>query len=125
MTITLELWHLVTLLVSLLVSFFTFAFGFSKVLLRQIEKSQDSRYAAQEEMRKESTKHWDQEFGAIKSAAAATDRSLMALKLHVSENYVRREDHVRSQTVIEAKLDALASKFESLLLRAGALKDKP
>lgn len=118
MTVTLELWHLV----SLLVAFFGCVFSFGRVLLSQIDKRLEARFKAQEEMRSLSTKHWEEKFGSVERTAAETDKSLMALKLHVSENYVRREDHVRSQTVIEAKLDALASKFEAVLLRAGALK---
>ena len=119
MTITLELWHLISIALAVAGGFFSFA----KLLLREIDKRLEARFRAQEAMRELSTKHLDEKFSSIERTAADTDKSLMALKLHVSENYVRREDHVRSQTVIEAKLDALASKFESLLLRAGALKD--
>ena len=35
-------------------------------------------------------------------------------------HYVRREDYIRGQSVIEAKLDALGSKLEAAQLRAAA-----
>ena len=121
MTVTLELWHLILLLIA----FFGAIYSLGRLLLAQIDKRLEARFTAQEQMRTQSSKHWDEKFLRVERTAAETDKSLMAMKLHVSENYVRREDHVRSQTVIEAKLDALASKFESLLLRGGALKEIP
>ncbi|MCO1335357.1 hypothetical protein MO867_13545 [Microbulbifer sp. OS29] len=41
----------------------------------------------------------------------------MDLRAELPEKYLRREDHVRSQTVLESKLDALFLRIENLQLR--------
>ena len=46
------------------------------------------------------------------------DREMLQLKADLPLHYVRREDYIRGQSTIEAKLDALASKWESAQLRA-------
>ena len=45
------------------------------------------------------------------------ERQLYTLKADMPLQYVRREDYVRNQTVIEAKLDAVALKIENLQLK--------
>jgi hypothetical protein len=45
------------------------------------------------------------------------ERELLELKAELPVHYVRREDYVRNQTVIEAKLDAVALKLENKELR--------
>lgn len=48
---------------------------------------------------------------------AKVERDLMALRAELPDKYVRREDHIRGQTLIESKLDGLAMKLENLQLR--------
>ncbi|MCO1336917.1 hypothetical protein MO867_21550 [Microbulbifer sp. OS29] len=45
------------------------------------------------------------------------ERNLMTLRADLPEKYLRREDHVRSQTVVESKLDAVFIRIENLQLR--------
>lgn len=49
------------------------------------------------------------------------ERELLNLKAELPVHYVRREDYIRGQSVIEAKLDGLGTKLENAHLRA--LKD--
>ncbi|MDF5991266.1 hypothetical protein P4119_17475 [Pseudomonas aeruginosa] len=42
----------------------------------------------------------------------------MSLKAELPIQYVRREDYIRGQSVIEAKLDGLAVKLENAQLRS-------
>lgn len=49
---------------------------------------------------------------AESQAWRAVERDLMALRAELPERYVRREDYIRGQAVVEAKLDALAAKLE-------------
>lgn len=42
------------------------------------------------------------------------DRDLLTLKADLPLNYVRREDYIRNQSVIELKIDSLAMRIESL-----------
>lgn len=44
------------------------------------------------------------------------ERELLTLKADLPLNYVRREDYIRGQSVLEAKLDALATKIETATL---------
>ena len=45
----------------------------------------------------------------------------LAEKMDLPLQYVRREDYIRNQTVIEAKLDAVASKLETAQLRVASI----
>lgn len=49
---------------------------------------------------------------AESQAWRAVERDLMSLRAELPERYVRREDYIRGQAVVEAKLDALAAKLE-------------
>lgn len=46
------------------------------------------------------------------------EREFLNLKAELPLHYVRREDYIRGQSVIEAKLDGLGSKLENAQLRA-------
>ena len=45
-------------------------------------------------------------------------RELLNLKAEMPVQYVRREDYIRGQSVLEAKLDGLVIKLENVQLRA-------
>ena len=98
MTIQLEFWQVVTLLLA----FFGFVSAAGKLLLGQIERRLDLR------------------FGAIEAAAKEwqkLEKEFLTFKADLPLHYVRREDWVRGQTVIEAKLDALAVRIDNMKLR--------
>lgn len=46
------------------------------------------------------------------------ERELLSLKAELPVSYVRRDDYIRGQSVLEAKLDALATRIENAQLRA-------
>lgn len=98
MTVQLEFWHFILLLLA----FFGMVSGFGKVLLDQFEKRLDERFSGLED-------------GHTK--ALDVERQLFKLQIDLPLQYVRREDYVRNQTVIEAKLDAVASRIENIQLR--------
>lgn len=52
------------------------------------------------------------------------ERELMALKAEMPLHYVRREDYIRGQSVMEAKQDALYSRIELLQTQIQALLNK-
>ncbi|QDF95180.1 hypothetical protein CJ010_00740 [Azoarcus sp. DD4] len=124
MTIQIELWALITFLVGLLVTFLAAAFAAGKVLLGQVEKRLDTRFEAQASASKVQQAHWDTRFAALEIASREesaqwqrVERELLTLKADLPVFYVRREDYVRNQTVIEAKLDAVALKIENIQLK--------
>lgn len=73
--------------------------GVGRWLLKQFEKRIDERLA----LLREDAREWRK-----------LDRDLNGLRAHVSEHYVMREDYLRNQSVMEAKLDVLAVKLEQL-----------
>lgn len=102
MTMQLELWHLITLLLA----FFSACAGGAKLLLHQIERHLDQRLDGIEAAAKDEAGEWRR-----------IEREMMAMKADMPLHYVRREDYIRGQSVIEAKLDALALKLENVQLR--------
>lgn len=46
------------------------------------------------------------------------EKEFLSFKADLPLSYVRRDDYIRGQSVIEAKLDSLATKFENAQLRA-------
>lgn len=85
-------------------------------LLRQFEQKLSDRF-----------KSFDARFDLITNRLEAIEedarewtrleRDLLGLKAEMPLHYVRREDYVRNQTVIESKLDALAVKLENWQLK--------
>lgn len=47
------------------------------------------------------------------------DKDILKLRAELPRDYVRREDAIREQVVINAKLDTLAAKIDQLNARAG------
>ena len=120
MTVNLELWHLITLLIA----FFGCVAGFGKLLLSQVETRLQERFTAQDTARKEGQEtlrktldvHLDAE-RTNAQALQALEREFLKWQADMPLHYVRREDYVRGQTVIEAKLDALYNKLEVVQLK--------
>ena len=52
------------------------------------------------------------------------ERDLLRMQAEMPLHYVRREDYIRGQSVIEAKLDAVASKLEIAQLRVASIGGK-
>lgn len=120
MTIEVDFWQLVMLLMS----FFGFVFGAGKLLLAQIDKRLDARFKGMEEARKLNTEHWDAKFKAVledqqkgTEAWRSLERDFLKFRGDLPLEYVRREDFIRNQSVIEAKLDALALHIQNLQLK--------
>lgn len=133
MTMPVESWHLVTFLAGLLVTFLGFAFGFAKVLLSQVERRLDERFASLETNREEFIRYCTSRSNAVDAAIVKEDnrladleRHLLTLKAELPEKYVRREDWIRFAAVIDAKQDALSEKLNTLNARlAGLLERTP
>ncbi|WP_133717123.1 hypothetical protein [Methylocaldum gracile] len=124
MTLHVEFWQLLGFLSGLLFSVFGAVFAGGKILLGQVEKRLDERFSSQEKSRQETRHHWDERFSGLETAAKQeaqrwqqVERELLQLKADLPLQYVRREDYVRNQSVIEAKLDGLAVRIENALLK--------
>lgn len=119
-TVQLEIWQLITLLI-MVVSMIALA---GRLLLEQIDKRLDARFESMERAREQGTAHWDSKFKAVlddqqKGADAwrSLERDFLKFRGDLPLEYVRREDFIRNQSVIEAKLDALALHIQNLQLK--------
>lgn len=119
-----EMWALLTFLVGLLVTFMAAVFGFAKVLGGQIDKRLDEKFKAQEEAREAGARslreHIDRHIDQGDRTAVQVgnlERDFLKWQAELPIHYVRREDYVRGQTVIEAKLDALYNKLEVVQIK--------
>lgn len=109
MTLQLELWHVITLVITLVGAFF----GLFRLLMSQQLAHIDTAFAGQnsrlekiEQANREEATNWQR-----------AERELLTLKAELPLNYVRREDYVQAVATIMAKLDAMSMRFENILLR--------
>ncbi|MGO1072310.1 hypothetical protein [Lysobacter sp. CA199] len=93
MKVTFELWHLLTLAITVITAFM----ALGRMLLAEF----DRRFTERLMVLSEDAAGWrDQE------------RELLRFKAEIAEKFVRREDYIRGQTVIESKLDAISSEVK-------------
>lgn len=97
MTLQVEFWTVV----SFLLTFMGFVGGLAKWLFSKTEERQAARFASLEQALQQSASNWGE-----------LEKEFMRFKADLPLNYVRREDYIRGQTVIEAELDALYNKLE-------------
>jgi hypothetical protein len=110
----------VELLLSLVVAVGVIVAGYwalALLVVKQFERRLDDRFAAQEQARIEGRKQFDARWTKIETDQRRHERDLLELKADLPLHYVRREDYVRNQTVIEAKLDGLALRIQNALLK--------
>lgn len=121
MNVQIEFWQLVGLLLGFLGACTTGG----KLLLSQTQKHIDEKFKAQEEARVTGHAQLAKRLDNIESANREeaqqwqrVERELLRFQADVGLQYVRREDYIRGQSVIEAKLDGLVTKLENVQLRA-------
>lgn len=90
---------------------------------RQFEKRLDERFAAQEALRTEGRKSYETRLGKIETEYNELHRAFLRHLAELPRDYMRREDHIRFETVINAKLDALAAKQDLLAERLPLRRD--
>lgn len=96
-TISLELWQLVTLILTIIGGFWTLA----RLLLQGAEKSIDEKFKAMAEHMK-----------GQDDSNRRVERDLMELKAELPRDYVRREDYTQAIAMIMTKIDAMALRVE-------------
>jgi len=124
MAITIDLWQLLGMAVSVLTVFVSVMFAAGKLLLGQFERRLDDKFKTQEDARIVGQKHWDAKFSVLEQAAAneakewqRVEKEILIMKADMSNQYVRRDDYIRNQSVIEAKIDGLALKIENVFMK--------
>ena len=119
MQVQIEFWQLVTGVASAIVAFATVVWAFGTILVKQFKDSLDARFVAQDEMRKQREKALDERFAGLDKTIRQegdgwrqVEKEFLKFQRDMPLEYVRREDYIRGQTVIESKLDAVYSKLE-------------
>lgn len=97
-TIEMPVWQMLSIGGAILGAFV----GLVKMLLMQMERRLEQRFAV-----------IDKDSERLRQVELGMERLRGEMPLH----YVRREDWVRNQTIIEAKLDGLALKFENVQIK--------
>lgn len=97
-TFEMPVWQMISIAVTILGAFA----GVMKMLLVQMERRLDQRFAIV-----------DKDSERLRLVEIGMERLRGDMPLH----YVRREDWVRNQSIIESKLDGLALKLENVQLK--------
>jgi len=92
--ITFPVWQLAALGLTMLLSFWGFVFAVWKIVHKHQARQAESALSCAK---------------AAAARAEDNEKDLLRLRAELPVEYVRREDWVRNQTIIEAKLDALAA----------------
>lgn len=128
MTIQIELWHLITLAISVVMGFWAVA----KVTGHQFQKVIDSRFQAQSSLAEANFGALNTRMENMERASRAEakewsriEREMLKWQADVPSLYVRREDYIRGQSTIEAKLDSLAARLENFVLKNAAREGRP
>jgi len=104
--------------ISLLVTVISVVIGTVKILWGRIEINLNTNFKTVQSQLEEVSKQ------AAKSQqdVRELERKFYQFQIDLPHSYVAREDYIRGQTVIEAKLDSLASKIENVQIRQGMNK---
>jgi len=82
-----------------------------KLVGGQVDKRLEERFAAIDKTREEGRKLWEQRFENYEREQRQLERQFLKLTADLPTNYVRREDHIRFETMITARLDAVYSEI--------------
>lgn len=100
-------------LLALLGGFMAVIGAAGKLLLQQIDKRLDTRFSGIEKAREDMLKENERNTEAWRSL----ERDFLKFRGDLPLEYVRREDFIRNQSLIEAKLDAIALHIQNLQLQ--------
>jgi tetrahydromethanopterin S-methyltransferase subunit G len=133
MTLQVEFWTLVSVSITLLGAVVGLFWAMIRNLIGQSLGRLNERFEMLVQSQRESDAELARRLELIDRAmreesthSQRIERELYQLKAELPERYVQRDDYVRGQSTIMAKLDALAMKVDNANLRAAlAAKDAP
>jgi hypothetical protein len=99
MTVSLELWQLITLLFAVVSAFWAIA----RLLMAQAQRNIDEKFRGIGEHMK-----------GQDESSRRLERDLMELKAELPRDYVRREDYTQAIATIMTKIDAMTLRVEAM-----------
>lgn len=121
MSLTIDVYQLLGLAVSLLIALGSMFFAAGRMLVNQFDSRLNQRFNALDVSRIDSQNHWDAKFATLEKATSADaeewrriERDFMKFQAALPLEYQRREDAIRDQSRIESKLDGLANLIQRL-----------
>ena len=132
MDITVNVWQLAGVLGSVSATGAAVVWFFVRTIVGQYTRGVHDALAAQDRTHRESiaqvadqlttqtrerqaaTRHWDEQFRRLEDAARERERELLTLRAELPREYQRREDAIRSESIVMAKLDVLAMKLDRI-----------
>lgn len=112
MDVTVDVWQLAGVLGGVSSAGAGVVWALVRVIVGQHTRAIEGRLAGQDKAREAATRHWDEQFRRIEDTARANERELLTLRAELPREYQRREDAIRSESIIMAKLDVLAMKLD-------------
>jgi hypothetical protein len=107
--IELPLWQVI----ALAVSFGGAVMVWGKLLFSQFEKRLAERFKAHDD----TLARFVADQGTSAKRMQELERDFLLFRGEMPNQYVRRDDFIRNQTVIEAKLDSISTRVENIQLR--------
>lgn len=95
------------------------AWALVRLIVAQFEARLDERFEAQERARIEGRNLWEERMARMESKAEKLDSDVRQILIELPREYVTRADYVRRETIIEAKIDQLALRWENWTLKEG------
>jgi hypothetical protein len=108
MKIEIEVWQCFLMLVM----FFGAVAAWGKLLFAQFEKRLAERFTSHEEL----MSRYLSDQGKTMSKVQELERDWLLWRGEMPNQYVRRDDFIRNQTVIEAKLDTISQRVQNIQL---------
>lgn len=117
MQVQIDMWQLLLACAGLIAAFASVVWLFGTILVKQFKAQLSERFLAiQSDLTKRAA-----EDAEVAKQLRQFEKDFSAFQISIPLHYVRREDYIRGQTVIESKLDALYSKLELVQIQ-GAKK---
>lgn len=104
LTVAIDWWHLLGAIASLIGAFYALV----KVIVAQFNKNLDIRFKAQDQVRSVAQGEWTRRFDALEEGQHTLEDRFNSHLQSLPLDYQRREDAIRQEVAIIARLDGLA-----------------
>ena len=108
-------WQVITFFVSLVITIIGMLIGLGKILLAQFESKLNEKFKFTETQYQQ----LHQDIKEARRLSEAANNIVMELKIKMPEDYQRREDAIRSESVNSARYDAINEKLDKVILMYG------